>query len=96
MKEAEEAVDPLLHIDEPMWAVYGADCFPSIICCKVLNHPTCGPTIWGYSIYRRQAGFRTLGMTLSVWAQSNDAQFFDHQEKAHCYLRLLLTPKEGT
>lgn len=88
-------IDPAKHLDTPLWAVYGPDCFPTMFCCKVLNHPTCGLTIWGYSIYRREPGFRTLGQSLQVWRddEGKRAKFFARQDDALMHLSKITTPR---
>lgn len=94
MNDPEGDVKPLEHIDETMWAVYGPESFPSLICCRVLNHPTCGPTIWGYSVYRRQPGFRTLGQDLKIWEMSHDwVYFFNDHDKALAFMKIITTPR---
>lgn len=79
--------------DKPLWVVYGVDCFPSLLLCKVNDHATCGPTIWGYSIYKRIPGFRTLGLSLKEWmAREEKPRFFDTQAEAFGLLAKLTTP----
>jgi len=88
-------IDPAEHLDTPLWVVYGPDCFPTMFCCKVLNHPTCGLVIWGYSVYRRQPGFRTLGQSLQVWRDDHEKpKFFARQDNALLHLAKITTPKE--
>lgn len=81
------------YFDVPLWAVYGPDCFPTMFCCKVLDHDTCGLTLWGYSIYRRQPGFRTLGVDLREWTAENKAKFFARQDDALAHLGKITTPR---
>ena len=82
-----------------LWCIYGPDCFPTMFCCKIIAHPTCGPTVWGYSVYEGEPGFRTLGQGLAKWATSmrelyeQDVVFYDNQEAALRVLRQLTTPK---
>lgn len=85
-----------LPLDTPLWCVYGAKSFPSIIVCKILKDPKYGLIIWGYSIYKRQPGFRTLGQRLSDWLASEyheNAFFFEKQVDAIAYINELVTPK---
>jgi hypothetical protein len=91
--EASGPIDPLEHPGEVLWAVYGPPCCPTIICCKVLRGQD-GYYIWGYSIYRRQAGFRTLGTEYRNWQREHNARFYLHRELALDYVRELITPKE--
>lgn len=80
--------------DTPLWVVYGHDCFPTMFCCKVLNHASCGLTIWGYSVYRRQPGFRTLGQDLLEWRNEVEKpKFFARQEDALAHLGKITTPR---
>lgn len=92
------AVNPRDHFDQPMWCVYGPDCFPTLICCKVVEGPSgYGPTILGYSIYRRKPGFRTIGQNLDkyfsdmqkTYGWDPNPQFFVEQPMALEYLRIL-------
>lgn len=82
---------------KPLWVVYGPDCFPSILCCKI-STTSGSPTIWGFSRYRRVGGFRTLGQTLSTWIEaqkkyrSDKVTFYDEHEDALAYIRKLTTP----
>lgn len=99
--EAVGAINPAEHFDTPLWCVYGPDCNPMFICCKVVNQPTYGPTIWGYSVYKNTPGFRTIGQTIKGYFEDMEKrfgwdpnpQFFLNQEAALDYLRLLTTPK---
>lgn len=34
---------------------------------RVIDHPTEGPVVWGFSIFRRVRGYRTLGRQLEDW-----------------------------
>jgi hypothetical protein len=93
--EDSRAVEPTEHLDTPLWVVYGPDCFPTMFCCKVLNHPTCGLVIWGYSVYRRQPGFRTLGQGLQAWLEAHEKpKFFARQDGALQHLAKITTPRE--
>lgn len=87
-------IDPLLFIDQPLWCVYGYDCFPSIICCKV-SKAAGSPAIWGYSVWKRVPGFRTLGQDLDHFCSRHEmARFFNEQEKAIAYLAKITKPKK--
>lgn len=77
-------IDPFdpQYWDKPLFVVYGSSAFPSLLCCKVrLNDGV--PTIWGFSIWRRTPGFRTLGIKLKTWVeQETDPRFYLTQEEA--------------
>jgi len=91
------AINPFdpVYWDKPLWAVYGYECFPSIVCLKV-NNASGTPSVWGYSLYRNTAGFRTLGQGLQTWSDNhNMAFFFDDQQNAMAYLNHIITPKKG-
>ncbi len=85
------------HHGKPLWVVYGPDCFPSMICCK-LTMNSGELTIWGFSRYRRQGGFRTLGISLSTWFErfagkhDRTPEFYDAHEDALACIRKLTTP----
>lgn len=89
--------DPTI-VNRPLWVVYGPDCFPSILSCK-LKYSKQILTIWGYSIYRRSPGFRTLGQDVDIWMDRVQAgggrvpEFFDDHEQALELIRKLTTPK---
>lgn len=77
-------IDPFdpQHWDKPLFVVYGSSAFPSLLCCKVrLNEGV--PTIWGFSLWRRTPGFRTLGIKLKTWVErETDPRFYLSQEEA--------------
>ena len=86
--------DPV-NWDKPLWVIHGYECFPSIVCLKI-NNASGTPAVWGYSLYRNTAGFRTMGQHLSKWReQSEMVLFFDVQEHAMDYLNHIITPKAG-
>jgi hypothetical protein len=84
---------------KPLWCVYGHTAWPQVFCCKITNADRFGPTIWGYSVYRRKPGFRTLGKNLAEWIHQEELQdgheikFYDSLPLALERLRLLLTPR---
>lgn len=85
-------LDPAYH-DRPLWVVYGGQGY-QLLCCKVNNHPTCGLIIWGYSVYKRKPGFRTLGIKLTEWvARERETMFFANQIDALEVLADLTAPK---
>jgi hypothetical protein len=94
-------LDPTNH-DRPLWLVYGVECQPQIVCCKIMM---CGepddlkPTIWGFSVYKGVPGFRTMGHSLKGWMRNmgkshgwNMFEFYDLQESALTRLQLLTDP----
>lgn len=88
-------INPTLpeHHNRILWCVYGPDCFPTMFCC-VIKTASRNPTIWGYSVYKRSPGFRTLGReVVGEWIESNNAKFFATQDDAFEYLRALTSPK---
>jgi hypothetical protein len=85
--------------DKILWLVYGHNCFPQIVCCKVKPGHLGKPSIWGFSIYRRSPGFRTLGRDIALWIDElkekygySMFEFYDNQEEALDRLRKLTTP----
>lgn len=89
-------VDPLQpeNFGKPLWNIHGHKAFPAILCCKISNQTEFGPTIWGFSIWKRSPGFRTLGINVSTWAKGKElCEFYDSQEEALDRLRVLTTPK---
>lgn len=95
-KNIKGSVNPLIeteHYEKPLWCVYGPNNFPTLICCKITKHPQHGLTIWGYSVWEGEPGFRTLGKRLDTWANEHDMVFFDDQDLALNYLKKLTTPK---
>lgn len=90
--------DPTCH-DKPLWVVYGVNCFPSIICCKLTLHHKDDVVIWGHSVYRRSPGFRTLGKSVITWINDYKQnfgydlfEFYDSQDEALDRIRKLTTP----
>ena len=86
-----------------VWAVYGPECAPSIICATLraytsthgllpVGQPGAVVCIWGWSVYRRKGGFRTLGVDAEKWKAEHDATFYASQETALARLRHLTTP----
>jgi len=56
--------------------------------------------IWGYSVYKRSPGFRTLGAAVESnqycdWVVKHNPKFFLTQEEALGYLKELTTPKQS-
>lgn len=91
----ENEIDALLpgSWGTPLWVVYGGVAFPSILCCRI-NAPQGKPVIWGYSIYRRSPGFRTLGQDLAEWmGRQEDPHFFADQNHALAYLKKITWPR---
>lgn len=87
---AERPADPYnpINHDRVLWAVYGATCQPSMICCKLFaydhNHkqlpagmaPVLSDgqhvAVWGYSVWKGVPGFRTLGKDIRSFATGPD------------------------
>jgi hypothetical protein len=92
----DHAVLPVMHVDVPLWCIYGPKSFPTTICCMIKRGGADQRStliLWGYSIYRNTPGFRTLGVELGRWSSDNDPTFFTDQDKAMEYLRLLTKPQ---
>lgn len=92
--------DPANH-GKTLWLVYGHKCFPSILCCQI-KASGMGPAIWGFSVYRRSPGFRTLGRVVSTWIEEQKSkysmdmfEFYDVHEEAINRLRDITTPGAG-
>lgn len=93
-------VDPFdeANWNKPLWCVYGPDCFPSVLLCKLSDKagPQYSPSIWGYSIYKGVAGFRTLGRYLETWMEEDaneGAVFWDEKRYALAHLDAILEPR---
>lgn len=94
--KAENSIDPYdpQYCDISLWCVYGYDCFPEIIACKLHNHGEYGINIWGYSVYKRKPGYRTLGRQVGEWMEQHKmVKFFDNKEDALAFIGKLVTPK---
>lgn len=98
-------VDPNLpaNHDRTLWCVHGFDCFPEIFCCKIHLDAEYEPIIWGYSVYRHEPGFRTLGQNVNEWMQRQRDkfgcdlfEFYDDHAEAIARITQLTTPKIGT
>jgi hypothetical protein len=69
------------HHNTPLWAVYDWN-GPAVLACRV-NTLQGKATIWGYSVWKRQPGYRTLGVNLSDWrSTARNPVFFDKQSEA--------------
>lgn len=97
-------VDPNLveNHDRILWCVHGVDCFPAMFCCKIRMHAEFGPIIWGYSVYKRKTGFRTLGQNVNTWMQGLKEkhgqdlfEFYDDHGDAISRIAKLTTPAKG-
>ena len=100
-----DPMNPANH-GKPLWVVYGSTCAPIVMCCKLLAYSAthtpippgeAGPKvcIWGYSVWKRVPGFRTIGMNVAEWQRRERAMppiFFDSQDAAFEKLRELTTP----
>lgn len=102
-----DPLDPKNH-GKPLWVVYGHECMPSLMCCKLrataadystlpIGETGTAVVIWGYSVWEGVPGFRTLGSDLSKWAahSSYGPLFFASQEPALDELRRVTTPEVG-
>lgn len=95
-------IDPnVAPLNTPLWCVYGPNCFPTVFCCMINEPNGGGRAIWGYSVYKRSPGFRTLGQMVGDskycgnWIEENSAKFFLTQDEAFDYLKQLTTPKKS-
>lgn len=92
----------------PLWVIFGAQEEPQIMCCKLLAYTkghvrldvgVRGPVvcIWGYSMWRRTPGFRTLGIDVEEWCARSPIgpYFYADQARALEHLGRLTTPKAG-
>ena len=74
-------VDPtnFEHQEVPLWAVLDG----ARIECVMVNCRSGGPAVWGYSVWRRSPGFRTLGISLaSYMARAREVEFYAEQQHA--------------
>ena len=79
-------------LNTPLWCVYGYKYGLSIMSCMI-NQPWGKKTIWGYSVYKRVPGYRTLGVDVEQWSAGNKITiYFDDQEEALDYLRKSTKP----
>lgn len=84
--------------DKRLWIIYEYACFPSVLAAKLRLYEG-SIIIWGYSVYKGEPGYRTLGITLDEWAARNPKgrgtvlSFYDNQEEMMSALNKLITPK---
>lgn len=94
-----DPADPYWH-GRPLWVVYGPKCSPTFIAAKLRAYTEkhvllpigySGPVvcIWGYSVYKRVPGFRTLGISVT---ELEKPHLFADQDEALAYLKKLTTP----
>lgn len=82
-------------LNKPLWCVYGYKYGLSIMSCMI-NQPWGARTIWGYSVYKRVPGYRTIGAGAEEWSKRyNMAIYFDDQEEALDYLRKSTKPHKS-
>jgi hypothetical protein len=86
------------HQDQPIYCVYGPECFPTVFCCTIIiREPR--PAIWGYSVYEGEPSFRTLGRDLHLWikerteADETAPKFLKNQDDAFSFLRAITIPQ---
>jgi len=82
--------------DQPIWCVYGYKDFPSIMCCIIKDSGDLipSPVIWGYSVYKRVPGFRTIGDYVVNWRKNKDiVKFFVDKQDALNFIGECVTPK---
>ena len=84
--------------DRTLWLVYGVECNPQIVCCKIKTHDG-QAHIWGFSMYKGVPCFRTMGHHLAGWmnrmgkSQGWDMfEFYADQEAALERLQQLTDP----
>jgi len=98
-----DPTDPAHH-EKTLWVVHGPTCQPSIVCAQLraysadFNLLPVGQAgdhvcIWGYSVYKRVPGFRTLGIRLSKFEGEHKARYYTEQEEALSYLRKITKPR---
>ena len=76
--------------NKPLWVLFGSEAWPQVLCARIHGY---GPSIWGYSVYRRSPGFRTLGRDLRAWISEQErALFFDDHDAMLAELKKWTTP----
>ena len=81
--------------NQPLWCVFGPESFPTLFCC-VIRENVGAPVIWGYSVYRRKPGFRTLGQELDAWLaerKGDNPLFFASLSEALLILAVMVSPR---
>jgi hypothetical protein len=68
-----------------LWAVYGPSSFPTVFACRMRDYDYADRAIWGFSVYKRIPGFRTLGVGRD-WAEKNDLHIFEGRQEAFDYI----------
>jgi hypothetical protein len=84
-------VDPTLFENQevPLWAVIQG----ARVECLMVNLCQGKPTVWGYSVWRRAPGFRTLGIGLDEYVQRNGSvEFYADQQHALDVIAVATTP----
>lgn len=83
-----------------LWCVYGYSAFPSMIGCTLRVHNHRGVeslNIWGFSIYKRQRGYRTLGISVEkfyeTYGKDFRPKFFRIQADALAFIAALTNPQ---
>lgn len=84
--------------NKPLWCAHGYKSHPSIHCLMIKPCPSVNfqPFVWGYSVWKRQPGFRTLGLSFEEFHKNKDLYlYFDKKQAALNYLSKILEPKNA-
>lgn len=78
-----------------LWLVYGRDTSLYMDVVKVHDNGQWGYTVWGYSMYRRSPGFRTIGRSFKELSTTHPIAklFIDQTEAIQYYMSLSGTEK---
>lgn len=83
------------NFNKILWCVHGTVAHPLIHCLKIKPSPhNDGHYVWGYSVWKREPGFRTLGISVRQFKGGKDLfLFFEKKIDALDYLSIILEPK---
>jgi len=93
-----DPTDPAYHDGKTVLYVVDADAksFPFVFSCIIKANPSGKPVIWGYSVYKRSPGFRTVGHEVDTYIKQRSAtKFFITQNDAALYMFDLITPPDS-
>jgi hypothetical protein len=101
-----DPLEPANH-GEPLWVVYGDySRSPELMCVRLRAYDEqhellpvgvrgAYVAIWGFSVWKRRSGFRTLGMNVEEWAAryAFGPFFYDVQDNALEHLQRITSPR---
>lgn len=94
---SKKAIDPNdpVNLNRTLWCVHGHKAHPAIHCLRIkASQNMKGHFVWGYSVWKGEPGFRTLGVSVEKFHENKDLHlYFPEKQDALEYLSIILDPK---